>query len=66
MEAGTVKWFNRVKGYGFIERGQGDDVFVHYSGISGEGYKMLNEGDSVEFELQDGPKGPLAVNVNKV
>ena len=66
MEAGTVKWFNRVKGYGFIERGQGDDVFVHYSGILGEGYKMLNEGDSVEFELQDGPKGPLAVNVNKV
>jgi CspA family cold shock protein len=66
MESGTVKWFNSTKGYGFITREQGDDVFVHYKAIQGEGYKSLEEGEKVEFEVTDGAKGPQAVNVVKV
>jgi CspA family cold shock protein len=60
---GTVKWFNEKKGYGFIEQEDGPDVFVHYSGIVSDGYKTLNEGDRVTFDVQNGPKGPAAVNV---
>ena len=67
MARGKVKWFNDQKGYGFIESTEtGGDVFVHYSGISGEGFKTLAEGDEVEFELVQGPKGPKAENVTKV
>ena len=66
MATGRVKWFNNAKGYGFIERDGGTDVFVHYSAIRGDGYKSLNEGDSVEFEISDGQKGPQATNVDKV
>lgn len=62
---GTVKWFNNSKGYGFIGRDDGPDVFVHYSAISGDGYRTLQEGDSVEFEIVQGPKGPQASNVSK-
>lgn len=62
---GTVKWFNNAKGYGFIGRETGADVFVHYSAVSTEGYKSLQEGDAVEFEITDGPKGPQAANVVK-
>jgi CspA family cold shock protein len=62
---GTVKWFNNAKGYGFIGRETGPDVFVHYSAVSTEGYKSLQEGDAVEFEITDGPKGPQAANVVK-
>jgi CspA family cold shock protein len=65
MENGTVKWFNEAKGFGFIERSSGEDVFVHYSAIEGNGHKSLNEGDSVTFEVQKGPKGLQAVNVTK-
>jgi len=60
---GTVKWFNRSKGYGFIQRDGGDDVFVHYSAIQGEGYRNLEEGDRVEFDVESSPKGPQAANV---
>lgn len=60
---GTIKWFNNSKGYGFIGRDDGQDVFVHYSGIVGEGYRTLKEGDVVEFEVVPGPKGPQAANV---
>lgn len=63
---GTVKWFNAAKGYGFIARDQGKDVFVHYSAIQMEGYRALAEGDKVEFEIVDGSKGPQAENVTKV
>ena len=63
MASGTVKWFNDQKGYGFIEQEDGPDVFVHHSGINGSGFKSLNEGDSVTFEIQQGAKGPAAVNV---
>ena len=63
MTSGIVKWFDERKGYGFIEQEEGPDVFVHYSGITGAGFKSLNEGDRVEFEIKDGPKGPNAVNV---
>ena len=63
---GTVQWFNNTKGYGFIGRENGPDVFVHYTGIVGEGYKTLNEGDRVEFEIIQGPKGPQAGNVIKL
>lgn len=66
MENGTVKWFNGKKGFGFIERQGGDDVFVHYSAIAGTGFKNLNEGDQVTFEVENGPKGPQAVNVSKI
>jgi len=62
---GTVKWFNSGKGYGFITSEAGDDVFVHYSSIQGEGYKALNEGDSVTFEVADGDKGKKAIDVVK-
>ncbi len=66
MEKGTVKWFNGAKGYGFISRQGGEDVFVHFKAISGDGYKSLNEGDQVEFEIEKGPKGLQAANVSKV
>ena len=62
---GTVKWFNNAKGYGFIGRDEGPDVFVHYSAINSEGYKSLQEGDPVEFEIAQGQKGPQAANVVK-
>lgn len=63
---GTVKWFNNAKGFGFIGREDGPDVFVHYSAIQTEGYKSLQEGDPVEFEIVEGQKGPQAGNVTKV
>lgn len=63
---GTVKWFSTEKGYGFIERDEGDDVFVHHSDIQGTGFKDLNEGEEVEFDLTEGPKGPKAENVVRV
>jgi len=66
MAKGTVKWFNERKGFGFLSREDGDDVFVHYSSIQSSGFKNLAEGQSVEFEVQDGPKGPQAVNVTVV
>jgi CspA family cold shock protein len=62
-ENGTVKWFNRAKGYGFIERENGPDVFVHYSSIRGEGFRNLDEGQRVEFTVESNPKGPQAVDV---
>jgi CspA family cold shock protein len=65
MEIGTVKWFNNAKGYGFIARQSGDDVFVHFKAIVGEGYKSLEEGDRVQFEVERGPKGLQAKNVSK-
>ena len=65
-EKGTVKWFNATKGYGFIQRESGGDVFVHYSAIQSEGYRSLNEGETVEFEVQQGPKGLQAANVRKI
>ncbi len=66
MEKGTVKWFNGSKGYGFIAREEGDDVFVHYKAIEGEGYKTLNEGDEVQFEVEESPKGLQATKVSKI
>ena len=63
MVKGTVKWFNEKKGFGFISQEEGDDVFVHHTSIEGDGFKTLNEVQSVEFEIQDGPKGPQAVKV---
>lgn len=63
-EQGTVKWFNATKGYGFITRASGEDVFVHYSNIESDGYKTLNEGQQVEFTIVQGPKGLAAANVN--
>ena len=63
---GTVKWFNNQKGYGFITDENGKDVFVHYSGLAGDGFKSLDEGQKVEFDVQDGAKGPQAVNVVKL
>ena len=66
MVKGTVKWFNEKKGFGFLAREDGDDVFVHYSAIQSTGFKNLEEGQQVEFEVQDGPKGPQAVNVTAV
>ena len=66
MSQGTVKWFNESKGFGFIAREGGSDVFVHYSAIEGNGFKTLAEGDSVTFDIEDGPKGPSARNVQRV
>ena len=66
QETGTVKWFNSTRGYGFIERDTGGDVFVHYSAISGEGYRTLEEGQKVEFNVVEGEKGPQAQDVNIV
>ncbi len=63
MEHGKVKWFNAEKGFGFIEREGGDDVFVHFSGIAGDGFKSLEEGQSVTFDLEEGNRGMQAVNV---
>ncbi len=65
-EQGTVKWFNSSKGYGFIQRQSGEDVFVHFSAIQMEGYKTLNEGQAVEFEVREGPKGLQAENVTSL
>jgi CspA family cold shock protein len=64
-ETGKVKWFNEAKGFGFIERPGGADVFVHYSSIVGDGFRTLQEGDEVTFEVTQGPKGPQAANVTK-
>ena len=66
MPEGTVKWFNDSKGFGFIAREDGSDVFVHYSSLKGEGFKTLVEGDRVSFDVEDGEKGPKAVNVEKI
>jgi CspA family cold shock protein len=66
MAKGNVKWFNATKGYGFISQEGGKDVFVHFSAIQGDGFKTLDEGQEVEFEVTDGPKGPQAVNVTKL
>lgn len=63
MEVGTVKWFNNAKGWGFISRFDGSDVFVHYSQIEGDGYKTLRQGQEVKFELKDGPRGHFALLV---
>jgi CspA family cold shock protein len=65
-ETGTVKWFSNAKGYGFIERADADDVFVHHTGILGEGYKSLNEGEQVEFTVEQGEKGLQAVDVQRL
>ena len=66
MANGIVKWFNDRKGFGFIEQENGPDVFVHHSGINADGFKSLDEGDQVTFEIEQGPKGPSATNVNVV
>ena len=63
MENGTVKWFSNQKGYGFIQKDDGNDIFVHFSAIQAEGFKTLAQGQEVEFEISDGPKGPQAANV---
>ncbi|MGA8572557.1 MAG: cold shock domain-containing protein [Desulfobaccales bacterium] len=63
---GTVKWFNEAKGYGFIKREDGPDLFVHYTNIAGEGFRTLKEDDPVAFEISEGPKGLQAINVSKI
>lgn len=65
MVKGTVKWFNEKKGYGFLSKEDGGDVFVHYTAVQKEGFKTLKEGQSVEFEIEDGSRGPQAVNVKE-
>jgi CspA family cold shock protein len=66
MEKGTVKWFNNAKGYGFITRESGEDLFVHFKSITGEGYKTLKQGEAVQFEVEQGQKGLQAVNVQRL
>jgi len=66
METGTVKWFNGSKGYGFISREEGEDVFVHYRNIEGSGFKSLEDGDKVQFDIEQGAKGLQAANVSKI
>ncbi len=66
MEKGTVKWFNNAKGYGFITRESGEDLFVHFKSITGDGYKTLKQGETVQFEVEQGQKGLQAVNVTRV
>ena len=66
MSNGTVKWFNAEKGYGFISQESGDDVFVHFSAIQGKGFKTLEEGQSVSFEIEEGPRGKQASNVTEL
>jgi CspA family cold shock protein len=66
MEYGKVKWFNNAKGFGFITREDGSDIFVHYKSILGEGYKKLKTDEDVSFDAEEGPKGPQAVNVTKI
>jgi CspA family cold shock protein len=65
-KTGTVKWFNDQKGYGFIDQDEGGDIFVHYSAITGSGFRSLSEGDRVEFTVEEGRKGPAAANVRRV
>lgn len=65
METGSVKWFNADKGFGFIEREDGDDVFVHFSAIQSDGFKSLDEGQNVTFDIEEGQRGPQATNVQK-
>ena len=66
MEQGKVKWFNETKGFGFIQRENGDDIFVHYRSINGDGFRKLTQGDQVQFDVEEGPKGLHAVNVAKI
>lgn len=66
INSGTVKWFNEAKGYGFIKREDGPDLFVHYTNIAGSGFRTLKEDDQVEFEVSEGPKGLQAINVSKI
>ncbi len=66
METGTVKWFNGSKGYGFITRENGEDVFVHYKAINGDGYKTLDQGESVQFDVEESSKGLQATNVTRI
>ena len=66
MEQGTVKWFNNAKGYGFITRENGEDLFVHFKSMAGEGYKTLKQGEKVQFDMEEGQKGMQAVNVSHV
>ncbi len=63
---GTIKWFNEKKGYGFIQQDNGQDIFVHYSSIAGDGFKTLSEGQRVKFDIEEGAKGPKAINVIKI
>lgn len=65
MATGTVKWFNPTKGFGFVTTEEGKDVFVHFSAIQGDGFKTLEDGQAVNFDLEDGPRGPQAINVTK-
>ncbi len=63
---GTIKWFNEKKGYGFIQQDNGQDIFVHYTSITGDGFKTLAEGQRVKFDIEEGAKGPKAINVEKI